>query len=721
MNRAPRWLIRSKPGLTGAGLTALAGLALWWLIPGLSNLSYDLLFLLRPPQPVSGLCIVEMDENSANSLHEKLMATWDRKHHAHMIQKLVASHARVIVFDVLMDQPSTNDALLLDAISQARTAGVPVILAAKSNPEAPGFATALRSFAELEKLPNWGLAVGEKSTDRVVRRHIELESAAWQSLALSVANAAGQAPPPAGNQTRWINYYGRPRTIPTFSYYRVLDPDFAKAAFSNQVVLIGGGLMSLPFLGGKETDSWPTPWSLLGWDKASGAEVSATACLNYMRGDWLRRSSSLTEAILILGSGLVCGFGLAFSTPRRASALGVLVVGIVAVAALYGMWQKQVWFPWLLVAGVEVPVACGWACLAHFDSLRRRNAALEKTLAVLGADTEHLAGLREMSAGPLAPTRVTTPTFRTSGPLLGPRPSTPAAGGESGAPAPLIPDHELLRRVGRGAYGEVWLARNAIGTFHAVKVVRKETFERSEPFDREFRGLQKFMPISREHPGLVQILHVGRNDADGFFYYVMQAADDEATGQAIDPAVYVPKNLAREIVRRRHLPMTECLALGLDLASALDFLHQEGLIHRDIKPANIIFVRGAPRLADIGLVTTIATPDRAVTYLGTKGFIPPEGPGTPAADVFSLGKVLYEASMGQRAESFPELPATALDRPDTAALFQLNQILLRACHEEIGQRYGSAAELRAGLLELQAQLQNADSLSPQRGEGRREG
>src|SRR5262249_27886363 len=156
-------------------------------------------------------------------------------------------------------------------------------------------------------------------TDRVVRRHVELENAATPSLALSVAKAAkapGQAPSPATNQTRWINYYGPPRTFPTYSYSRVLETNFVRAVFSNQVVLVGGGLVSVPFLGGKENDSWPTPWSLLGSKKASGAEVSATACLNYLRGDWLRRSSSLTEGILILGSGLLCGFGLAFSRPR---------------------------------------------------------------------------------------------------------------------------------------------------------------------------------------------------------------------------------------------------------------------------------------------------------------------------------------------------------------------------------------------------------------------
>jgi hypothetical protein len=92
-------------------------------------------------------------------------------------------------------------------------------------------------------------------------------------------------------------------------------------------------------------------------------------------------------------------------------------------------------------------------------------------------------------------------------------------------PPPQIPDHELLRRIGLGSYGEVWLARSVMGTYRAVKVVYRDRFENERPFEREYSGIQKFEPISRSHEGLVDIRQIGRNDQDGYFYYVMELAD----------------------------------------------------------------------------------------------------------------------------------------------------------------------------------------------------
>src|SRR5580704_13270560 len=76
--------------------------------------------------------------------------------------------------------------------------------------------------------------------------------------------------------------------------------------------------------------------------------------------------------------------------------------------------------------------------------------------------------------------------------------------------SPQAADHQLLRRIGRGSYGEVWLARNVVGTFRAVKVVYRDEFADPHPYEREFAGLQKFEPLSRANEGFVDILQIGR-------------------------------------------------------------------------------------------------------------------------------------------------------------------------------------------------------------------
>ena len=106
---------------------------------------------------------------------------------------------------------------------------------------------------------------------------------------------------------------------------------------------------------------------------------------------------------------------------------------------------------------------------------------------------------------------------------------------------PVIPDHELLRRIGEGSYGEVWLARNVLGDYRAVKVVYRRTFESARPFDREFEGIKQFEPISRSHESQVQILHVGRAD------YALAAAG-ENTWNIVEVQVGEPHNSDVEIL-----------------------------------------------------------------------------------------------------------------------------------------------------------------------------
>jgi WD40 repeat protein len=253
-----------------------------------------------------------------------------------------------------------------------------------------------------------------------------------------------------------------------------------------------------------------------------------------------------------------------------------------------------------------------------------------------------------------------------------------------------VPDHELLRLIGKGSYGEVWLARNIMGTYRAVKIIRREFFDDQSPFDREVAGIKKFEPISRTHSGFVDVLQIGRNDEQGCLYYVMEAADDLEHGQAIDPDSYVPRTLGKALARVKRFPVEQCVQMGLALCQALHTLHRHGLVHRDIKPSNIVFINGVPKLADIGLVTES---NNARSFVGTEGFIPPEGPGSERADIFSLGKALYEIASGRDRLDFPALPPQLAEFEDGEQFLELNECLLRACRLDPNNRYSSAREM----------------------------
>src|SRR5947207_2570809 len=114
----------------------------------------------------------------------------------------------------------------------------------------------------------------------------------------------------------------------------------------------------------------------------------------------------------------------------------------------------------------------------------------------------------------------TTPKVATDGCTEAGRDAQPAGRRDA---CPTVADHELIRRIGRGSYGEVWLARNIMGEYRAVKIVYRESFDSDRPYEREFHGIRQFEPISRSHPSQVNILHVGKGE--GCFYYVMELAD----------------------------------------------------------------------------------------------------------------------------------------------------------------------------------------------------
>jgi CHASE2 domain-containing sensor protein len=659
-------IVHRKPEIVAAVATVLVG---WLLVlprhtPNpLVRWSYDLLQLALPEHTHTNLAIIYMDEQAMQDYGQK-PGQWDRGIHARLLDRLSQDGPEVVVFDVMPTQ--AGDPLVDDKLARAIARNGRVVIGG-DRVSTTGYKgnTIIPPLEQFEtNAAAWGIPKVRLDPDRVVRQNDagddQMPDLAW--AAASVVGAPLTRDPQRRLEERWLNYYGSGRPFEkssmTYTNAESSEPRF----FRGKAVFIGGQPETLSR--GDITDVFSTPFTKWNSLFIPGVDLTAIAFSNLMRTQWLIRTKFFPEMGLLLVTGMICGFGFQKVRMRPAAWLSLLTIPLVAGAAIAVLLSSRIWFPWIVVCVAQVP------CALIMRAFTRREAI---PVAWLKADQTLTAPVRT-------------------------EPQTVQDG------RPEIADHALIRCIGEGAYGQVWIARNAIGLYHAVKVVYRNRFGTEEPYDRALRGIQKFMPISRSHEGFVHILHVGRNDRVGFFFYIMEVGDDEKAGQQIDPATYAPKTLAGELRSRGTIPARECLAFMLAVTEAVERLHQHQLIHRDIKPDNIIFVNGRPKLADIDLVTDLSTPGQA-SRIGTEGYMAPEGPGTASADVFSLGRILYVALSGKPPDQCPELSTRVTDHPECALLLELNPIICRACEVDLSRRYASAALMRTALLEVSNRLE----------------
>jgi CHASE2 domain-containing sensor protein/class 3 adenylate cyclase len=649
-----------------SGVVAFAGLLLWTLRV-LDSASYDFAYALRPKTVPDEVVLVEMDSASTIQLNQPSDNKWDRRLHARVLANLARAAAKAVAFDIIFDgvakDPEEDRAFRL-ALEQTK---LTVLGAALENSSlGDNSTTILAPHEQFRSAAKWGV-VERATSGRSIRRPIGQvgefaamnEILARQALGRTIKVPAGA----------WLNYYGPPGTLPRRSYISVLSNEVPASVFSNKVVFIGANT-AIGYSAKPGTDYFLSPYTRWSGKESPGVEINATSYANLVRGDWLRRLPAVVEALTIILFGAIAGYSIFLLAPVQALIFTAVACTTISVGLTAQVWMTRIWFPWLILSAGQLPIA-----LITALSLRSR----------LGQSDEPAS-------------RIQNSPFSTA------RRETTQGIPESRVERPAIPDHAALRCIGHGAYGEVWLARDAIGSFHAVKILRREAFKDAIPFEREFKGLQRYTPLSRSHPGLVQILHVGRNDSAGYIYYIMEAGDDQRTGQTFEPETYSPRNLATDISACGRIPLGTLAQHGIDIAEALSYLHRNGLIHRDIKPANIIFVHGKLKLADIGLVAEIAAVGAEISFIGTPGYMPPEGPGTAAGDVFSLGKLLYVAATGCPVRNFPNVPPGSESSIEQASLHTFMQILVHACEPMVAERYQSSEELLSALKDFQREM-----------------
>ncbi len=244
----------------------------------------------------------------------------------------------------------------------------------------------------------------------------------------------------------------------------------------------------------------------------------------------------------------------------------------------------------------------------------------------------------------------------------------------------VVDGHEILRPLGAGGMGQVYLARDASGALRAFKVVRadKSDAKTIARFRREVLALGKL-----RHPGIVQILDAG-SLPDGQLYLGMEYV----AGPDLQAAIGWDGPLA----------VADALRVLLQLANALAYAHAEGVVHRDLKPGNVILEGGDPgkaKIIDFGLAKVAAeegltrlTEDQQA--LGSPLYWAPEQSSNrevgPAVDVYALGGVAYFALSG--VPLFKPAPPVALVY---AHANEPPEPLAQRCH---------GVDLPAGLAEL---------------------
>ncbi|MBQ2624377.1 MAG: protein kinase [Kiritimatiellae bacterium] len=254
----------------------------------------------------------------------------------------------------------------------------------------------------------------------------------------------------------------------------------------------------------------------------------------------------------------------------------------------------------------------------------------------------------------------------------------------------------LVREIGHGAYGVVYLAVAPDGECAAVKVCRRDAVD-PERYSRELRGAKLYRAIPSQE-GLVRMRTLV--ETKWGFYAVMDLADDEFDRESPTVESYRPKTLASVIDGEKALPLGECVKLGISLAKGLVALQRHHLLHRDIKPGNVIYVGGRPVLSDPGLVVEESA---AASLVGTPGYVPPENFTAAPGDVYSLGLTLKAASFGRSIEDIDKGPAIVAD---TGARFfpAWWRILNKATDPTPSRRYQSAKALLKDLTALRVRM-----------------
>jgi serine/threonine-protein kinase len=263
-------------------------------------------------------------------------------------------------------------------------------------------------------------------------------------------------------------------------------------------------------------------------------------------------------------------------------------------------------------------------------------------------------------------------------------------------PGTTIGTYTLERLLGQGGFAWVFAARRADGKPFAIKTL-KPRFSTDEAFRNRFRQESQFA-AQLTHPHIVHIEEV--------------SPEEDGTWFAMD---LYPGSLAARLEREGKMGEDQIIQFGHDIAAALSFAHEQGIVHRDIKPDNILLTdQGDAVLTDFGIARAISGYVAATGFnmtIGTPHYISPEqAQGRPLdgrSDLYSLGITLYRAATGElpfKSKDWFDLARMHVEaKPDPPRTFRpelmrrLERIILKCLAKHPDDRYATADELSKDL------------------------
>lgn len=640
-----------------AGLVARADGALLWI----ERRSVDARFSLRGSVgPPPGVVLVGIDNETVAHLPR---FPFPRTYDARVLERLHAAGARLIVFDVAFERPTTEaaDLALYDAAQHA----APVVFAAPLVSPS-GETQVLGGNANLASIgARAGAADFTFDGDGVIR-HTLAQVNGLPTIAFAVASDLGVHDLMRGQRAgAWLDFRGPPESVPSISFLNVLEGRFNRASVRGKVVVIGA---TAPVL----QDIHATTVG-----EMSGPEIQAQAIGTVLTGFPLRSPPTLTTVLLICL--------LALAIPAVALRFGTLpcLVGGLVLAALWSL-ATQLAFDWGAVLDYSDPLAslalgCAGSLLVTLSADSRERKRLRTAFAAAGAGALVEEVLHAPGTWALEPTAI-------------------------------ISGYSLEEVIGRGGMGVVYRAEQLeLGRRVAVKLIASE--RSADPAVRERFKQESRLAASIDHANVIPVYEAGEDD--GLLFIAMRLVD------GVD--------LAQLLKRTGALEPARALRLLEQLAGALDAAHSLGIVHRDVKPANALLTTAEPEhlyLTDFGVSKSMGSNGsltRQGEWVGTLDYLAPEqlrgDEVTAAVDIYALAGMLYHCLTGE--PPFPrdsdgakvlahmsEPPPRASERMASVPL-AIDAVIARGLEKDPAARYPSAwslARAAADALGLELQL-----------------